>query len=115
MPPPALCRMFSWAYAPSSRQNLSEHPPYGANAGQPTVKLGTQLQRHAIQLRPAGRLPGNQPVLEAGSIESISFPREPGEIFEATFGLKPINARDAASDGMEDCFDFAQRALGPPK
>jgi hypothetical protein len=29
--------------------------------------------------------------------------------------LKAINARDAASDGMEDCFDFGQAALGPPK
>src|SRR6267378_4227345 len=34
---------------------------------------------------------------------------------EVTFGLKAINARDAASDGMEDCFDFGQAALGPPK
>src|SRR6202047_2488328 len=34
---------------------------------------------------------------------------------EVAFGLKPINARDAASDGMEDCFDFGQAALGPPK
>jgi phospholipase C len=34
---------------------------------------------------------------------------------EVTFGLKPINARDAAADGMEDCFDFGQAALGPPK
>jgi hypothetical protein len=34
---------------------------------------------------------------------------------EVTFGLKAINPRDGASDGMEDCFDFGQVALGPPK
>jgi phospholipase C len=33
---------------------------------------------------------------------------------EVTFGLKALNARDAASDGMEDCFDFGQAPLGPP-
>jgi phospholipase C len=27
---------------------------------------------------------------------------------EATFGLPSLNARTAASDGMEDCFDFSQ-------
>lgn len=33
---------------------------------------------------------------------------------EDTFGLKPINARDTASDGMSDCFDFTQNQLPPP-
>ena len=33
---------------------------------------------------------------------------------EVTFGLKALNARDAASEGMEDCFDFTQTPLGPP-
>jgi phospholipase C len=33
---------------------------------------------------------------------------------EVTFGLKPINARDAASDDMSDCFDFKQTLLPPP-
>lgn len=33
---------------------------------------------------------------------------------ETTFGLAPLNARDAAADGMTDCFDFAQTPLGPP-
>ncbi len=33
---------------------------------------------------------------------------------EETFGLKPLNARDAASDGMSDCFDFTQKPLAPP-
>jgi phospholipase C len=32
----------SWLYAPGSPQELSEHPPFGNNAGQPTVKLGMQ-------------------------------------------------------------------------
>jgi len=33
---------------------------------------------------------------------------------EVTFGLKPINARDAASDDMSDCFDFKQTPLPAP-
>lgn len=33
---------------------------------------------------------------------------------ETTFGVKPINARDATADGMSDCFDFAQSPLAPP-
>ncbi len=33
---------------------------------------------------------------------------------ETTFGLAPLNARDAAADGMTDCFDFTQTPLGPP-
>ena len=33
---------------------------------------------------------------------------------ETIFGLKPLNARDAASDDMTDCFDFTQPPLPPP-
>jgi phospholipase C len=33
----------------------------------------------------------------------------------ATFGVAPVNARVTAADGMNDCFDFAQKPLGPPK
>jgi phospholipase C len=33
---------------------------------------------------------------------------------EVTFGLKPLNARDRASDDMSDCFDFKQKPLAPP-
>jgi phospholipase C len=33
---------------------------------------------------------------------------------EDTFGLTTLNARDAASDGMTDCFDFTQKPLAPP-
>jgi hypothetical protein len=32
---------------------------------------------------------------------------------EVTFGLPPLNARDAAADGMADCFDFSQSPLPP--
>jgi len=32
----------SWIYAPGSPVELSEHPPYVNNAGQQTVKLGSQ-------------------------------------------------------------------------
>ena len=34
---------------------------------------------------------------------------------EVTFGLTPLNARDAASDDMSDCFDFTQTPLPPPR
>ena len=33
---------------------------------------------------------------------------------ETTFGLKPLNARDKAADGMADCFDFTQKPAPPP-
>jgi hypothetical protein len=33
-----------------------------------------------------------------------------------TYGLRSINARDWASDGMEDCFDFSSPPnLTPPQ
>jgi phospholipase C len=34
---------------------------------------------------------------------------------EVNFGLPSLNARTAASDGMEDCFDFGQAPLPPPQ
>ena len=33
---------------------------------------------------------------------------------ENAFGIKQMNARDSASDGMSDCFDFTQQKLPPP-
>ena len=33
---------------------------------------------------------------------------------EDTFGVKPFTARDAATDGMTDCFDYSQSPLPPP-
>jgi phospholipase C len=33
---------------------------------------------------------------------------------EVTFGIKPLNARDQASDDMSECFDFKQLPLPPP-
>ena len=33
---------------------------------------------------------------------------------EDTFGSKTLNARDAGSDGMTDCFDLRQKPLAPP-
>jgi phospholipase C len=33
---------------------------------------------------------------------------------EVTFSLSPLNARDAASDDMSDCFDFTQKPASPP-
>lgn len=37
------------------------------------------------------------------------------KLCERTFGLAPLNARDAASDDMSDCFQFSQHPLAPPK
>ena len=34
---------------------------------------------------------------------------------ETNFGLAPLNQRAAASNGMSDCFDFAQQPLAPPR
>lgn len=34
---------------------------------------------------------------------------------EQLFGLPPLNARDAAADAMDDCFDFRQEPLPPPR
>jgi phospholipase C len=34
---------------------------------------------------------------------------------EQNFGLQPVNDRTRSSDGMEDCFDFAQKPLPPPQ
>ena len=33
---------------------------------------------------------------------------------ETIFGLRTLNARDAAADGMTDCFDFTQKPAPPP-
>jgi len=33
---------------------------------------------------------------------------------ETTFGLSPLNARDAAADDMSDCFDFTRQPAAPP-
>lgn len=33
---------------------------------------------------------------------------------ETTFGLQPLTDRDKSSNGMTDCFDFAQKPLSPP-
>lgn len=33
---------------------------------------------------------------------------------ETIFGLKPLNARDAAADAMSDCFDYSQQPNNPP-
>jgi phospholipase C len=34
---------------------------------------------------------------------------------ETTFGLQPLNKRDAASDDISDCFDFKQQPAPPPQ
>ncbi|HLH55797.1 MAG TPA: alkaline phosphatase family protein [Verrucomicrobiae bacterium] len=155
----------SWMYAPGS-PDRSEHPPYGANAGQPTVKLGMQwtadrvaqlaksnlwstcaffitwddwggwydhVQPPAKDTWPGGG-PNNGPgytgtqfsygprvgclVLSPYSKRGISSKFHSHvslvRFCEKTFGLAALNARDAASDDMSDCFDFTQTPLGAP-
>ncbi len=58
----------------------------------------------------AGRVPGDQSVLQAGNLEGVSFACEPGEVLRSDVW---IEARDAASDDMSDCFDFKQNPLPP--
>ena len=70
---------------------------------------------HTVPLWLAGGLPGSQPLCQSG----LYFPRALSHVSlvkfcETTFGLAPLNARDAAADGMRDCFDFTQAPLGPP-
>ena len=156
----------SWVYAPGSPVELSEHPPYGKNAGQQTVKLGSKWTADRVRnlskskLWPkmvifvtwddwggwydhvdpplkdkwTGKNPSRGPsytntqftygtrvgclVISPYSKRGISkaFHSHVSlvKFCEVTFGLKPLNARDKASDDMSDCFDFRQTPLGPP-
>jgi phospholipase C len=156
----------SWLYAPSSPQELSEHPPYGKNAGQPTVKLGMQWTADRVSQIAGSTLwpttaifitwddwggwydhvqPPKKDTWQGGnpakgpSYTGTQFSYGPrvgclvlspyskrgiskafhshvsvGKFCEVTFGLKPLNARAAASDDMTDCFDFKQPLLPPP-
>jgi phospholipase C len=162
----------SWVYAPGSPVELSEHPPYGKNAGQQTVKLGSQwtadrvkkfgqsnlwansvifitwddwggwydhvdpppMPKAPVQSKWTGGSPAKGPsytntqfsygtrvgclVISPYSKKGISktFHSHVSlvKFCEVTFGLKPVNARDAASDDMSDCFDFKQTLLPPP-
>jgi phospholipase C len=156
----------SWMYAPGSPVELSEHPPYGKNAGQQTVKLGSQWT--ADRVRNLGRSnlwansvifitwddwggwydhvdpplkdkwPGGGPATgpsytntqfsygtRVGCLVISPYSKQGiSKVFhshvslvkfcETAFGLKPLNARDTASDDMSDCFDFTQKPLPPP-
>jgi phospholipase C len=156
----------SWLYAPGSPTELSEHPPYGANAGQATVKLGMQWTADRVSQIARSTLwastaifvtwddwggwydhvePKQQDVWQGGNpargaayantqfsygprvgclVLSPYAKRGISKVFhshvsivkfcERTFGLPPLNARDAASDDMADCFDFTQAPLAPP-
>ena len=155
----------SWMYAPGNPER-SEHPPYGANAGQPTVKLGMQWTADRVSQmaqsnlwktcaifitwddwggwydhvppREAGKWTGGNPnsgpaytgtqfsygprvgclILSPYSKKGISSKFHSHvsvvKFCEKTFGIPPLNARDAASDDMSDCFNFAQAPLAPP-
>jgi phospholipase C len=157
----------SWVYAPSSPQELSEHPPSGKSAGQQTVKLGSEWT--AARVNNLGKSPlwgtmaifvtwddwggwddhvdppqkdtwtGGGPAKgpaytgtqfsygsRVGCLVISPYARRGiSKVFhshvslvkfcEATFGLKALNTRDAASDDMGACFDFAQAPLTSPK
>lgn len=157
----------SWVYAPSSPQELSEHPPYGKNAGQQTVKLGSQWTADRVNSLGQSVLWGKMAIFVTwddwgGWYDHVDPPenetwkgggpahgpaytgtqfsygtrvgclvvspyarRAISKVFhshvslvkfcEETFGLKALTPRDAESDDMGDCFDFAQTPLGPPK
>jgi len=156
----------SWLYAPGSPNDLSEHPPYGKNAGQPTVRLGMQWTADRVKQIAQSQLwantaifitwddwggwydhveprqkdvwkGGNPPTGVAYTNTQFSYGPRVGclvlspyakrgiskafhshvsivKFCEKTFGLQPLNARDAASDDMADCFDFRQAPLAPP-
>jgi phospholipase C len=145
---------------------LSEHPPYGKNAGQQTVKLGSQWTAERVHKLGQSNLWGTSVIFITwddwgGWYDHVDPPlkdkwtgggpatgpsyansqfsygtrvgclvispySKPGiakafhshvslvKFCEATFGLKPLNARDQASDDMADCFDFKQKPLAPP-
>jgi len=149
----------SWLYAPGSPVELSEHPPYGKNAGQKTVKLGSQWTADRVHKLGQSKAWANSVIFitwddwggcydhvdppplkdkwtggsptKGPSYANTQFSYGPRvgclvispyskrgiskalhshvslvKFCEVTFGLKPINARDAASDDMCDCFDF---------
>src|SRR5215469_5654576 len=55
------------------------------------------------------------PYVKAGYISHVTHSHVSLVKFcEDTFGLPTLNARDAAADGMADCFDFTQKQLPPP-
>ena len=157
----------SWMYAPSKPVELSEHPPFAANAGQQTVKLGSQWTAERVSKLGQSKLWANSVIFitwddwggwydhvdppptkekwtggspaTGPSYKDTQFSYGPRvgclvispyskrgisktfhshvslvRFCEVTFGLKPLNARDAASDDMADCFDFKQHPLAPP-
>jgi hypothetical protein len=67
--------------------------------------------------RVARRMPCDQSLLEARNRPSVSLPCKPVEVLRSYVwaeALKPLNARDQASNDMSDCFDFTQKPLAPP-
>jgi len=156
----------SWVYAPSSPVELSEHPPYGKNAGQQTVKLGSQWTADRVGKLGQSKLWATSTVFitwddwggwydhvdpplkdkwtgggpakgPSYTNTQFSYGTRVGclvispyakrgiangfhshvsliKFCETTFGLKPLNPRDQASDDMSECFDFKQAPLTPP-
>ena len=62
----------SWVYAPGSPVELSEHPPYGKNAGQQTVKLGSKWTADRVRNSPTERASG---AWSSARTRSVEFPR----------------------------------------
>ena len=55
------------------------------------------------------------PYAKSGTISTIQHSHVSLLKFcETTLGLASLNARDAAADGMTDCFDFSQKPAPPP-
>jgi phospholipase C len=157
----------SWLYAPAQPVDLSEHPPSGANAGQQTVKLGSQWTADRVRTLGQSALWATSAIIitwddwggwhdhvdppplrdkwtggspaKGPTYANTQFSYGPrvgclvispyskrgiSKVFhshvsvvkfcEVTFGLKALNARDAASDDLSDCFDFQQAPLPPP-
>src|SRR5579859_4546592 len=50
----------------------------------------TQLCEYPIQLRDASRMPGDQPLFEAGHFQGISFACKPGEILRSDIRTQTI-------------------------
>ncbi len=156
----------SWIYAPGSPVELSDHPLYAKNAGQQTVKLGSQWTSERVHKLGQSKLWGTSVIFitwddwggwydhvdpplkdkwtgggpakgPSYTNTQFSYGTRVGclvispyskraiatafhshvsvvKFCEVTFGLKPLNARDQASDDMSDSFDFKQKPLAPP-
>lgn len=90
----------SWQHTMAQRP-VDAHPEFD---GQP-FRFGSRVP--CLVLSPYARS-GHISHQENSHVSLVKF-------CETTFGLAPLTQRDASSNGMSDCFDFAQQPLAPPK